>query len=181
MGTTARPAMTAAAFLALGAVGVLTACGTTAAGPSTTSPAQSSTDAASTRRPGDPAVENPNHVDNNAWKQRLEPSPTDRAAAEKLAKRVLPVLQRARAEGGDISPSAVKAVFVGFGVPASSAQVEPLRPAAAATSTTPPAGAAFGVRVGALGCVVGDVTGDRVRGDVAGAAAEFGCLEPFSH
>jgi len=32
-----------------------------------------------------------------------------------------------------------------------------------------------------IGCVIGDVRPDGVRADVTGSAAEYGCLEPFTH
>jgi hypothetical protein len=37
------------------------------------------------------------------------------------------------------------------------------------------------VKVGERGCVIGDLRPAEVRLAVTGSAAEFGCLEPFSH
>jgi hypothetical protein len=39
----------------------------------------------------------------------------------------------------------------------------------------------FAVRFADAGCVIGDVRPERLPVEVTGAAAEFGCLEPYTH
>ena len=59
--------------------------------------------------------------------------------------------------------------------------VTPMRLSALSTGTTPPAGAVYALRFAEIGCVIGDVRRERVLAEVTGSAAEFGCLEPYSH
>jgi hypothetical protein len=44
-----------------------------------------------------------------------------------------------------------------------------------------PAGAVFEVHFGDAGCITGDIRPERLLVQVSGAAAEFGCLEPYTH
>ncbi|WP_344126977.1 hypothetical protein [Luedemannella flava] len=125
--------------------------------------------------PGDQAA---NNADNNGWKQRHELSPQERAAGRTIKDRVVPALEKLR-RGGDIGPDAVARTLHGLGFATDDVQVTAMR--ALGADPTPPPGAAFGIHFPDRGCVVGDVRPERVRAEVTGSAAEFGCLEPFSH
>ena len=59
--------------------------------------------------------------------------------------------------------------------------VTTMRLSALGTATTPPPGAVYAVRFAEVGCVIGDVRPERVLVQVTGSAAEFGCLEPYTH
>lgn len=132
-------------------------------------PAEPASDPASASAapvPGDVA---PNEADNNGWKQRHELTDAERAQAQRAADRIRPALQRLPEPG----PEPVRQALLWLGYAAGDVTVERMHDGSP--------GAAFGVRVGPRACVVGEVTPSRVRADVAGTAAEFGCLEPFTH
>jgi hypothetical protein len=115
----------------------------------------------------------PHNAENNGWKQRSELSAADRRLGEEAAARIRPALEGQRAKG-DFTPEGTRATLVGLGYPAERVQV--------ATMHDPTiTGAVFAVRVGERGCVIGDVQPLRMQVEVQGSAAEFGCLEPFSH
>jgi hypothetical protein len=113
----------------------------------------------------------PNAAVNNGWKQRHELSAADRRRAERDAERIRPALQRVH-DGGDMGSGPTRQALLGLGYPGGDVTVAAMRVGE---------GAAFGVRVGPLACVIGSVTPAGVRMEVAGSAAEYGCLEPFSH
>lgn len=120
--------------------------------------------------PGDGA---PHNAENNGWKRRAELGDADRKLAEQAVARIRTALEAQRAVG-DFSLPATLATLVGLGFPADQVQV--------ATMNDPTiTGAVYGVHVGERGCVIGNVQPLAVRAEVAGSAAEFGCLEPFSH
>jgi hypothetical protein len=119
-----------------------------------------------------PGDQPPNAADNNGWKQRHGLSDADRRRAEPEAERIRAALQRVH-DGGDMGPDATLRALLGLGYASADVDVQPMRGAVE--------GAAFGVRVGPVACVIGDVRPSGVRVEVAGSAAEFGCLEPFSH
>jgi hypothetical protein len=131
------------------------------------SPSASSTSAVTSSGP-DGA---PHEADNNGWKQRHDLADADRAAGERAAARIRPELQRLRT-AGDFALDSTRRTLVALGYPPTDIQVEPLHDGSA--------GAVFAVHVGRA-CVDGDVRPERVLVQVEGAAAEFGCLEPFSH
>jgi hypothetical protein len=79
----------------------------------------------------------------------------------------------------DFAPESTRRALIGLGLADGSVGVSAMRTPAWADVTPP--GAVFEVRFGTGGCVIGDVTPDRVLVEVTGSAAEFGCLEPFSH
>lgn len=120
----------------------------------------------------------PNYGDNRRWRERGELSAADAAAGAAAAERIRPELERLRANG-DLAADEVRAALVGLGFPAGDIAVQEFAERTVLASPGP--GAAFGVRVGDAGCVVGSVSPDGVRTEVTGAAAEFGCLEPFTH
>ncbi|GAA2642315.1 hypothetical protein GCM10010399_90310 [Dactylosporangium fulvum] len=115
----------------------------------------------------------PNHADNNAWKQRPDLTAEDNRLSEEAAGRIRTALEAQR-QAGDVSPETTGATLTGLGFPADRVQVRGM-------SDPSVPGAAYGVRVGTRGCVIGDVRPEQVRASVTGSAAEFGCLEPFSH
>ncbi|GAA0898508.1 hypothetical protein GCM10009557_73820 [Virgisporangium ochraceum] len=149
------------------ASGPLSSTGTSSS-PSRPSSSSGAPDAGAATPPGDGP---PNHVDNNAWKQGNDPSADDQAAGEDLADRVRAALEVLRA-AGDLTTASTRQAFLDLGVGSEAITVRSMREAA---------GAVFGVRVGGRGCVVGDVRPERVLVQVRGAAAEYGCLEPFTH
>jgi hypothetical protein len=114
----------------------------------------------------------PNGAANNGWKQRHELSDADRRRAEQEAERIRPALQRVHDSAG-MGPDPTRRALLGLGYAAADVDVQPMHDMSA--------GAAFGVRAGPVACVIGDVRPSGVRAEVAGSAAEFGCLEPFSH
>ncbi|WP_199180286.1 hypothetical protein [Verrucosispora sp. ts21] len=77
------------------------------------------------------------------------------------------------------SPASTQGALLDLGIQADAITVTAMRPPIG--QKTPPPGAVYAVRFGNVGCVIGDVRPDRVMVEVTGAAAEFGCLEPFSH
>ncbi|WP_019812793.1 hypothetical protein [Saccharomonospora saliphila] len=113
----------------------------------------------------------PRHADNRGWRQRAELSSADRARAEDATERILDVLAPLRQEGA-FAPDAVASAIESAGFPGDAITTAPVRRAR---------GTSFGVHVGDAGCVVGTVRPDRLSAEPKGAAAEFGCLEPFSH
>nr|AIS85796.1 hypothetical protein VASRM7_554 [Verrucosispora sp. MS100047] len=126
------------------------------------------------RQPDAPA----NHADNNGWKRRHELSAADERAGRELAARIRPPLEALRA-AGDFAPASTQGALLDLGIQADAITVAAMRPRIG--QETPPPGAVYAVRFGNVGCVIGDVRPDRVMVEVTGAAAEFGCLEPFSH
>lgn len=127
-----------------------------------------------------PALEVPNHVNNNAWKQRIDPTEADLAVGTVTADRIRVALGELR-RADDISPETTEDAIEGLGLRPTDVSVVALRvPPGAGTATAPP-GAEFGVRAAPTACVIGSVGPSGVHVRVAGPAAEFGCLEPFSH
>jgi len=113
----------------------------------------------------------PNAAENNAWKQRRELPAADRRAGEAAATRIRPALEDLRAKGS-FAPDATRQVLLDLGYPAERIRVLPMRQ---------PPGVVYALRIGEVGCVIGDVRPDRVLVQVTAVAAEYGCLEPFSH
>ncbi|GAA0379823.1 hypothetical protein GCM10009541_22930 [Micromonospora gifhornensis] len=126
------------------------------------------------RQPDAPA----NHADNNGWKRRKELSAADERAGRELAARIRPPLEALRA-AGDFAPASTQGALLDLGIQADAIEVTAMRPPIG--QDTPPPGAVYAVRFGNVGCAIGAVRPDRVMVEVTGAAAEFGCLEPFSH
>ncbi|MEV2239241.1 hypothetical protein [Micromonospora sp. NPDC049891] len=120
----------------------------------------------------------PNHADNNGWKRRHELSAADQRTGQKLAARIRPKLEALRA-AGDFAPASTQRVLLDLGITAEAVEVTAMR--TPIHQDTPPPGAVYAVRFADVGCVIGDVRPDRVMVEVTGSAAEFGCLEPFSH
>ncbi|MEV0717589.1 hypothetical protein [Asanoa sp. NPDC050611] len=120
----------------------------------------------------------PHHADNNAWKQRHELSAAEQRAGEDLAARIRPKLAALRA-AGDFAPSSTERVLVSLGIEPADLEVTPMRPPVG--TDTSPTGVVYAVRFGTVGCVIGDVRPSRLLVQVTAAAAEFGCLEPFTH
>ena len=100
------------------------------------------------------------------------------AKASRPPKRIRPALQRLH-DIGDFTYTSTHYTLLSLGFPDSAMTVQPMH--TPADSTTPPPGAAFGVRVGPNACVIGSVEPAKVIVEVAGAAGEYGCLEPYSH
>ncbi|MEV4712797.1 hypothetical protein [Micromonospora sp. NPDC049374] len=121
----------------------------------------------------------PNHADNNGWKRRRELSAADQRTGQKLAARIRPKLEALRA-AGDFAPASTQRVLLDLGITADAIEVTAMR-TPIGQETTPPPGAVYAVRFADVGCVIGDVRPERVMVEVRGSAAEFGCLEPFSH
>jgi hypothetical protein len=119
-------------------------------------------------RPGDGP---PDQADNGAWRQRQGPTAADGRAAAAAAARIRPALEHLRA-AGLFGPDATLGALVALGFAVPDVQVEPMRQ---------PPGTAYAVHVGRTGCVIGDLRPQRVLAQVAGVAAEFGCLEPDTH
>ncbi|WP_353508444.1 hypothetical protein [Intrasporangium sp.] len=119
-------------------------------------------------------------MDNNAWKRRREPTEADLAIAAATADRIRLALEELR-HADHITPEATRGVIEGLGLPPRTIMVTALRPPLGADPATTPPGADIGIRVAPTACVIGSVRPSRVDIDVAGPAAEFGCLEPFSH
>ncbi|SFD05441.1 hypothetical protein SAMN05216284_110126 [Micromonospora sediminimaris] len=120
-----------------------------------------------------------NHADNNGWKRRHELSTADQRTGQKLAARIRPRLEALR-EAGDFAPESTLRVLLDLGIEADAIEVTTMR-TPIGPETTPPPGAVYAVRFADVGCVIGSVRPDRVMARVTGSAAEFGCLEPFSH
>jgi hypothetical protein len=148
----------------------------TRAGGTPTGPAPSGTVAAPSDRPSGDGP--PNYADNNGWKRRHELSAAEQREGRALADRIRPALAKLRT-ARDFAPESTRQALLGLGVPDAAVQVTTMRPMVG--ETTPPPGAVYAVRFADAGCVVGAVRPDRLMLEVTGAAAEFGCLEPFSH
>jgi hypothetical protein len=125
--------------------------------------------------PGDGA---PHQADNNAWKQRHELTAEEQRAGDALAARIRPKLTALRT-ARDLAPASTRQALLGLGLRPDDVQVTAMRPPIG--SDTPPPGAVFAVRFADAGCVIGDVRPERLLVEVTGAAAEFGCLEPYTH
>jgi hypothetical protein len=82
---------------------------------------------------------------------------------------------------GDFRSDATRRALLGLGYLDADIEDEPMRVPLGWTSPQPPAGAVYAVHIGQAACVIGDVRPERVLVEVAGAAVEYGCLEPFSH
>ncbi|MBM2615073.1 hypothetical protein JIG36_05800 [Actinoplanes sp. LDG1-06] len=138
--------------------------------PSSVPPASVPTDGAGDQAPppGDGA---PHQAENNGWKQRHELTAEEQRAGDALAARIRPALTGLRASG-DFAPASTRRVLLALGLATEDVQVNEMR--------TPP-GTVFAVTFPEAGCVIGDVRPERVLVEVTGAAAEFGCLEPFTH
>lgn len=120
----------------------------------------------------------PNHRDNNGWKERRELSVAEQRTGQELAARIRPKLAALRA-ARNLTPAATRQALLDLGISPDAVEVSAMRPPIGAE--TPPPGAVYAVRFAAGGCVIGDVRPERVMVEVTGSAAEFGCLEPFSH
>jgi hypothetical protein len=120
----------------------------------------------------------PNYADNNGWKQRHELSAAEQKEGDQLVARIEPVLAELRA-AGDFTPESTRRALLGLGLEAGRVGVTAMRQPSWMDSVPP--GAVFEVRFGAAGCVTGDVRPERLLVHVSGAAAEFGCLEPYTH
>ncbi|BCJ61862.1 hypothetical protein Jiend_52840 [Micromonospora endophytica] len=120
----------------------------------------------------------PNHADNNGWKQRHELSAADQRTGQRLAAQIRPRLDELRA-AGDFAPASTQRALLDLGIKADAIEVTAMRPPIGQEASPP--GAVYAVRFADVGCVIGDVRPDRVMVEVTGSAAEFGCLEPFSH
>jgi hypothetical protein len=140
----------------------------TSAGAPDTGGAPGASSASSPAPPGDGP---PNHAGNNSWKQRPELSAEEQASGDELAARIRPRLEALRA-AGDLAPASTRQALLDLGISQDAITVESMRQ---------PPGAVFAVRFGDRGCIVGDVRPERVLVQVEGAAAEYGCLEPFTH
>ncbi|MEV8508802.1 hypothetical protein AB0368_28780 [Actinoplanes sp. NPDC051475] len=128
--------------------------------------------------PAGPGDAPPNHADNNGWKQRHELTADEQRTGDRLAGRIRPKLAALR-KAGDFAPASTRQALLDLGIRADSVEVTAMRPAIG--EETPSPGAVYAVRFPDAGCIVGDVRPDRLLVEVTGAAAEFGCLEPFSH
>jgi uncharacterized protein DUF6993 len=166
---------TVAASLALLAFGCA-APGTRAADAPTASASASAPPPAAAERTG-PDVP-PNHADNNGWKQRHELSAADQRTGQRLAAKIRPKLEALRA-AGDFAPASTRQALLDLGIKADAIEVTAMRPPIG--EQIPPPGAVYAVHFASVGCVIGDVRPERVMVEVTGSAAEFGCLEPFSH
>jgi hypothetical protein len=153
--------------------------GRPAAGPVFPAPEPSVTVSASApvdpRPPGDGP---PHYTDNSNWKQRHELTAAERKEGDRLAGRIRPALAELRA-AGDFAPESTRRALLGLGLAADRVGVTAMRKPS--WSDEVPVGAVFEVRFGTAGCVTGDVRPERLLVDVSGAAAEFGCLEPYTH
>jgi hypothetical protein len=161
-------------------VAAVTGCGDVPAGATATADRAAAATATRTAAvpaasppPGDLA---PHEVENNAWKQRGEPTAGDRAAARSAAERIRRAAERRRPTGA-LSPAATRDMLLRLGFAGGRVAVAAPRGRDGAT----PAGAVFAVHVGRTACVVGALSPDRTQVEVTGRAAEYGCLEPFSH
>jgi hypothetical protein len=120
----------------------------------------------------------PNHADNNGWKQRHELTAAQQKEGDALAARIRPALTTLRS-AKDFAPESTRRALIGLGLADDTVGVTTMRPPT--WDGAPPPGAVFEVRFGTVGCVIGTVAPDRLQVQVTGSAAEFGCLEPFSH
>ncbi|MGI5242746.1 hypothetical protein [Dactylosporangium sp. CA-139066] len=120
--------------------------------------------------PGDGA---PHNAENNAWKVRTELTDAEKAEAQAAADKIKPALEAVRA-GNDFGYTATRSALLALGYAADRIQVQSMRDPTVA-------GAVYAVRIGTRACVIGDVRPERVTAEVRGSAAEFGCLEPYTH
>ena len=134
----------------------------------------------STAAPAPAGDQPPGHADNNAWKRRGDLTAADRKVADRAGARIRPALERLHA-AGEFAPDATKRALLGLGYPKTDIEVLPMHVPSGWSSPQPPVGSVFAVHVGQAACVIGDVRPERVLVEVRGAAAEYGCLEPFSH
>lgn len=151
-----------------------------AASPSTP-PSTSSSASAPPVVPVDPGPAGdgpPNHADNNGWKQRHDLTAAEKKEGDQLAARIRPALAALR-EAQDFTPESTRQALLGLGLPAERVGVTAMRQPS--WMDTVPPGAVFEVHFGAAGCITGDVRPERLLVQVQGAAAEFGCLEPYTH
>ncbi|XVV17076.1 DUF6993 domain-containing protein [Actinoplanes sp. CA-131856] len=125
--------------------------------------------------PGDGA---PHQAENNGWKQRHDLTAAEQRAGDALAARIRPELTALRS-AGDYTLASTQRALLGLGLDPDQVQVTAMRTPVG--EATPPPGAVFAVHFPEAGCVIGDVRPERLQIEVTGAAAEFGCLEPFSH
>ncbi|GIJ11872.1 DUF6993 domain-containing protein [Micromonospora andamanensis] len=167
----------AAAALTLLAFGCA-APGTRAGGPEATPTSGQPSPSVVAVPTGPQADAPPNHGDNNSWKQRRELSEADERTGKKLAVRIRPKLEALRA-AGDFAPASTRRALLDLGIKADAIEVTAMR-TPTGQETTPP-GAVYAVHFAQVGCVIGDVRPERVMVEVTASAAEFGCLEPFSH
>jgi hypothetical protein len=130
------------------------------------------------RPSGPPDGSAPHEAENNSWKERHDLTAQERREGKALAARIRPALSALRSDGS-ITPEATETALVGLGLEPENVSTEAFRPRG--DSETPPPGSEFAVKFGGAGCVIGSVAPDRLDLEVTGAAAEFGCLEPFSH
>jgi hypothetical protein len=124
------------------------------------------------REGGDDAP--PNYEDNTAWKRRQPLPEGDRAAVEAAQRRVWTALAGMPRGGsgsgtgsGKPTPEGVTSALVAAGFDAARVQ-------------TRVAGewVVYGLKVGAAGCVYGEVGGPEPAVRVGGTIMEFGCIEP---
>ena len=151
---------------------------TTACVPSVAVPASPPTGALGTSgspsgfRPSAPADGSaPHEAENNSWKERHDLTAKERHEGNALAARIRTTLS-ALCSDGTITPEATETALVGLGLEPDNVTTEPFRPRP--TSDTPPPGSAFAVKFDGTGCVIGNLSPDRLDIEVTGAAAEFG-------
>lgn len=167
------------AALALVVVLAATGCAPSAVPASPPTRSSGATSTPSAFRPSAPADGSaPHEAENNSWKERHALTAQERREGKALAARMRLALSALR-DSGTITPDATEAALVGLGVEPNDVAVEPFR--AGPTADTPPPGSVFAVTFGGAGCVIGSLRTDRLDLEVTGAAAEFGCMEPFTH
>ena len=120
--------------------------------------------------PGDGA---PHNAENNAWKARAELTDAEKAEAQAAADKIKPALEAVRARN-DFGYVATRSALLDLGYVADQVQVQGMRDPSVA-------GAVYAVHVGQRACVIGSVRPAGVTAEVQGSAAEFGCLEPYTH
>jgi hypothetical protein len=122
------------------------------------------------RPPGDGA---PHNAENNGWKVRAELTDAERADAAAAAEKIRPALEAVRARN-DFGFTGTRSALLALGYTAEQVQVVGMN-----DPTVP--GAVYAVRLPPRACVIGSVRPEAVTAEVQGAAAEFGCLEPYTH
>lgn len=118
----------------------------------------------------------PHNRENNAHRRAKEITPADATVGRQLADRIRPALEKLR-ERGRIEPEDIRPALLSLGVPEKEMTVQtPWSP----WDEDPEEswGTAFGIRVGANGCVTGRVVRDQVWAEVNGPYPETGCLYP---
>lgn len=177
--------LTTAAIVTAGSL--LSGCAQTAIPMPESPPSQSASPTTAVARPAtaSPQLEQedqgevaPHYAENNGWKQRRELTDKEQLSGDNDADRIRARLASLRASG-DVSPDAVEAALLDVGIADEDIVVRPMNPSL--TSHTPPPGTAFGIRMGAGSCVTGDVRPERLLVEVTGSAAEFSCLDPYTH